>query len=324
MKRITESELKARVNKLREYMAITEAEPSSVATGNTPPPPTVGKPKNPTLPASVPGSINNIAQGVKMSQMGMPTADQLEKFPQARPAAPAKPAAPAAPAKPAAPSGYQGSPKAQEIKKLNPDVIKDVNSIGVGKSIKLPDGSTYKIAPGDTLDAIGAGKYKGTPPTPAAPAAPAAATGEAPAATPDLANMDIGFGPGKYQPDAAAAPLQAAGTGSDSEEGQAEFDPTWGGTVAPADTRNWFNKNLNPFSSAPQAANQNATWNNAQQRAVSNPPAPLQGVKMPPAPAAPATQPVLDGSGKPTNMVSAKESVQMDEIKRLVSLVHYR
>lgn len=56
------------------------------------------------------------------------------------------------------------------------------------------------------------------------------------------------------------------------DENEIPFDPTWGGTKAPADTRNWFNKNLNPFSRAPEPANKNATWNNAQQAAVSNQP----------------------------------------------------
>jgi LysM repeat protein len=53
------------------------------------------------------------------------------------------------------------------------------------------------------------------------------------------------------------------------------FDPTWGGTKAPADTRNFWQRNAPNFlggQDAPQAANKNATWNNAQQAAVSNQP----------------------------------------------------
>jgi len=103
----------------------------------------------------------------------------------------------------------------------------------------------------------------------------------------------------------AAAPLQNP-TGRpanyDSEEGQAAFDPTWGGTKAAPDTRTVMQKVLPNFAggqSAPVAANQNATWNNAQQRAVSNPPL-----------AAPA--------------VAESVGFQNDELSRIISLVHHR
>lgn len=155
MKRITENELKARVNKLREYMAITEAEQSPVATGNTPPPPTVGNPKNPTLPASVPGSINNIAQGVTTPNAPM----QGLKIPSAAPAAPAAPKPPAASSLPKSVTDLAAA-----------NGIKNPNMIQPGQQIKLPNGSTYTVAPGDNLSNISAGKFKGTPP--AAPAAP--------------------------------------------------------------------------------------------------------------------------------------------------------
>jgi len=56
---------------------------------------------------------------------------------------------------------YAGSKGAQAIMALNPDKIKDVNKIRVGDQIKLPDGSTYTIAKGDTLDAIASGRGKG-------------------------------------------------------------------------------------------------------------------------------------------------------------------
>jgi LysM repeat protein len=50
--------------------------------------------------------------------------------------------------------------------------IKDPNKINVGQKIKLPDGSEYTVVQGDTLSAIQAGKYKGTPPTPPSGIAP--------------------------------------------------------------------------------------------------------------------------------------------------------
>jgi hypothetical protein len=62
----------------------------------------------------------------------------------------------------------------------------------------------------------------------------------------------------------------------DSEEDAPAFDPTWGGTKAAADTRTGLQKVLPNFmggKSAPVAANQNATWDNKLQRAVSNAPA---------------------------------------------------
>lgn len=53
-------------------------------------------------------------------------------------------------------TGYKGSTGAQEIQKLNPAII-DVNQIHVGQKIKLPNGSTYVVKKGDTLDKIAAG-----------------------------------------------------------------------------------------------------------------------------------------------------------------------
>jgi hypothetical protein len=64
---------------------------------------------------------------------------------------------------------------------------------------------------------------------------------------------------------------------TDDEAGAHAFDPTWGGTKAAPDTRTTAQKVLPNFlggKSAPVAANQNATWNNAQQAAVSNAPQP--------------------------------------------------
>ena len=89
---------------------------------------------------------------------------------------------------------YKGSAGSQEIQKLNP-AIKDVNKIQVGQTLKMPDGSTYTVKPGDTLDKIAKGakpagdRATTTPPTKqqdrfdkAPPAAPAPAAKPAPAA----------------------------------------------------------------------------------------------------------------------------------------------
>jgi LysM repeat protein len=92
---------------------------------------------------------------------------------QAAPAAP-KTAAPAAP-KTAAPTA---GGTIQSIAKASG--ITDPNKINVGQKIKLPDGGEYTVAPGDTLGAIAAGKFKGTAPT--KPATPKAAATPAPAA----------------------------------------------------------------------------------------------------------------------------------------------
>ena len=76
------------------------------------------------------------------------------------------------------------------------------------------------------------------------------------------------------------------------------FDPTWGGTKAAPDTRTAAEKFLPNFlggKAAPTAANKNATWNNAQQAAVSNPASPAMA-----------------------------ESAGYDELQRIVSLVHHR
>jgi len=56
---------------------------------------------------------------------------------------------------------YKGSAAAQAIQKLNPQV-RDINKIFVGQELQLPDGSRYKVASGDTLDGIAAGRGRGT------------------------------------------------------------------------------------------------------------------------------------------------------------------
>jgi hypothetical protein len=89
--------------------------------------------------------------------------------------------APAPPASPKKPNmNYKGSAGAQAIAQQNPG-IKNVNQIQAGQVIKLPNGQQYKVAKGDTLDAIAAGKFKGTPPGGSAAPAPEAPAPEAPA-----------------------------------------------------------------------------------------------------------------------------------------------
>jgi LysM repeat protein len=161
-------------------------------------------------PASDLAKANAQDQQADMDASSQPVATTL---PVAEPApaqvtttSPAKPAAadPAAPAVTANPNAtpavtpaktpYKGSAGAQEIQKLNP-AIKDVNKIQVGQTLKMPDGSTYTVKPGDTLDRIAkGGKPAGEeatkmPPTTqqdridkAPPAAPAPAAKPAPAA----------------------------------------------------------------------------------------------------------------------------------------------
>lgn len=52
--------------------------------------------------------------------------------------------------------------KIDDIAKLNN--IRNVNKIFVGQKLKLPDGTEYTVARGDTLGAIASGRFKGTPP----------------------------------------------------------------------------------------------------------------------------------------------------------------
>lgn len=52
--------------------------------------------------------------------------------------------------------------KIDDIAKLNN--IRNVNKIFVGQKLKLPDGTEYTIAKGDTLGAIASGRFRGTPP----------------------------------------------------------------------------------------------------------------------------------------------------------------
>jgi hypothetical protein len=138
-------------------------------------------------------------------------------------------------------------------------------------------------------------------PTPAAaPAATPAATPAAGAAQgmtePDTPENDLS----QFNKNAVAAPAaNAASATAQPEAGTKEFDPTWGGTKAAPDTRTGMQKVLPNFlggKSAPVAANQNATWDNAQQRAVSNPP--------------PA--------------VAESVNFKNDELSRIMTLIHHR
>lgn len=56
---------------------------------------------------------------------------------------------------------YAGSAGAQAIMAANSDRIKDVNKIRAGDIINIPGKGQYKIAPGDTLNAIAAGRGRG-------------------------------------------------------------------------------------------------------------------------------------------------------------------
>ena len=125
----------------------------------------------------------------------------ISAAPTSKPAADKAPDAPAVTANPTAnpavtpaKTPYKGSAGAQEIQKLNP-AIKDVNKIQAGQTLKMPDGSTYTVKPGDTLDRIAkgvkpAGEEATKMPPPkqqdqigkAPPAAPAPAAKPAPAA----------------------------------------------------------------------------------------------------------------------------------------------
>lgn len=84
--------------------------------------------------------------------------------------------------KPAA-QGYKGSAGAQAIQKLNPQ-IKDINKIYPGQQLKMPDGSTYTVKPGDTMDKIARGMRggAGANPPPGATYSPQVMQGTMPAA----------------------------------------------------------------------------------------------------------------------------------------------
>ena len=107
-----------------------------------------------------------------------PAAPAVTANPTTTPAVTANPAV--TPAK----APYKGSAGAQEIQKLNP-AIKDVNKIQPGQTLKMPDGSTYTVKPGDTLDRIAKGtKPAGEEATKMPPAKQQDQIGKAPPAAP--------------------------------------------------------------------------------------------------------------------------------------------
>ena len=304
MKRITENELKARVNKLREYMAITEAEQSSVATGNTPPPPTVGKPKNPTLPASVPGSINNIAQGVTTPNAPM------QGYTKTTPAAPAAPAAPKPPAASSLPKSVTDLAAANGIK--NPNMIQP------GQQIKLPDGSTYTVAPGDNLSNISAGKFKGTPP--AAPAAPAGDAAKNPVGTTNASTAIPTGGlenpANQAKPAPAATPAAPAAPAPAAPQAGVQSMPDGSNLITDKDGRTMATNDDGTVyipGSNPNLPQNKGFWNTAKNMInrtgdYQDPSkaSPWVGGPTPaaPAPAQQAPQPVKDGSGNNTNLTT--------------------
>jgi len=120
-------------------------------------------------PASDLAKANAQDQQADMDASSQPVATTSPVAPQTPPQAvittpaAADPAAPAVTANPTAnpavtpaKTPYKGSAGSQEIQKLNP-AIKDVNKIYPGQALKMPDGSTYTVKPGDTLDKIAKG-----------------------------------------------------------------------------------------------------------------------------------------------------------------------
>jgi LysM repeat protein len=107
--------------------------------------------------ADMDASSQPVATTSPVAPQPAPTA--VTSTPATAPATTADPVAPAVTANPTttpAKAPYKGSAGAQEIQKLNP-AIKDVNKIQPGQALKMPDGSTYTVKPGDTLDRIAKG-----------------------------------------------------------------------------------------------------------------------------------------------------------------------
>lgn len=75
----------------------------------------------------------------------------------------AKPSASTGTSAPAQSSEYKGSVGAQNIQKVNPNKIANVNKIYAGDTINLPGGGTYTIKAGDTLDSIAKNQQYSTP-----------------------------------------------------------------------------------------------------------------------------------------------------------------
>lgn len=208
--------------------------------------------------------------------------------------------------KPAAGQSASPKPAAKPAAKADPNVkaLQD-KLIAAGAKIKadgimgpatraaqaqFPNVTTQTDAEKAVASAPGAAPATAADQTAPNGAAAAMASQSAPAATNATANTTGG-----------PANMGAPATTPDNSQVATDdipFDPTWGGTKAAPDTRTAAEKFLPNFlggKAAPTAANKNATWNNAQQAAVSNP----AGTAM-------------------------AESAGYDELQRIVSLVHHR
>lgn len=147
-----------------------------------------GAAANPPSAAEVPGSTND--QGAGQGEEDPGTIDPndvkrfgelLDKLEKGAGGAAANPPA-GQQANPPAAQGYKGSAGAQAIHKLNPQ-IKDINKIFPGQQLKMPNGSTYTVKPGDTMDKIARGMRSGASanPPPSATFSPQVMQGTMPA-----------------------------------------------------------------------------------------------------------------------------------------------
>ena len=304
-KLITESELKARVNRLKEYMDVVESEQvnevwGALGTGAMNAARTAG------------GAIKNalgttggkVAAGAAAGAGALAAGQALTKPGQAPAPTTGQGGKPAAPA--GAPKvAYDKTMPAATVQELQTKLNAKDPTLKLTVDGKLGPATKAAMAkyPDVTTDPNAPQNQTAAPEAPAAPAAPAAPTA----------------------PAAPAAPPPQTSMSTDDEAGAQEFDPTWGGTKAAPDTRTTAQKILPNFlggQSAPVAANQNATWNNAQQAAVSNKPAapaaaPTATAGTPPPPAAaPAAKPIFtknDGTNaEPPGFVRPPPGVILD------------
>jgi len=243
---------------------------------------------------AIAGAVDPLVQGAKTgyaSATGAPApTQQAAAKPQAGQSASPKPAA-----KPAAKSD-------PAVMKLQQDLIAKgakIKADGImgpatqaaqkqfGGQAASPAPATGAPAPSSSVEAGKVGIAAGSPALQATNATADTTQGPANLGTAGTQATAGGYAPAATTPD-----------NSNVATDDIPFDPTWGGTVAPKDTRSTAEKILPNFlggKSAPTAANKNATWNNAQQAAVSNP------------------------AG-----TAVAESAGYDELQRIVSLVHHR
>ncbi len=130
--------------------------------------------RRPTTPSAPPGSIP-IPEPSRVppahqtapttTPSGPPGSIAIPEPPRVPPTGQTAPTTtvPTAPTQPAVPnvSRQPGSAGARAIMAANPNRIKDVNKIRAGDVITIPGKGQYKIAPGDTLNAIAAGRGRG-------------------------------------------------------------------------------------------------------------------------------------------------------------------